>query len=765
MTVSRQKFFFSIKSKLILFGLCISIVPVAVIMTAYYMHARSSLLRHQLDELSTIAALKKRHIEFFLESKKDLAEDFCSSRLIKEYLKTINRGRENKKASTKALKRYLLMDKMPIDPHLAAISVADATGRIVVSSDETLVGKNISGCEVFTQTIRKDCKEANIIPPYCNAQLGADSLFVCAPISLKNGDKIGAVINSYGMDALNEITKERTGLGRTGEFVLGQKNGDMVRFLTDLRYASDSPTGKSTTMSSAVAKPMKLALMGKDSTVITQDYRDIDVVAACQYIPSMRWGLVVKIDTSEVFASIRTMGIVALIFGIICVVVVTFAGVVFAISLSRPIKRLTDAAEQFAKGDLAYRVRTSRHDEIGVLSRSFNAMAERLAQDIAAREQVEEMLRKIGAKYRSIINTTSEGFWEVNAELETVEVNGALCKMLNYSREEMLGRKLFEFADKESFQEHAFAPADGLHKNYSIVLKTKDGRDVCTRFHTTVSKRKDGGASGFFAFVTDITELMQIEGSLAKYTLELERSNKELQDFAHVASHDLQEPLRKIIAFGDRLKTTNAAVLNEQGRDYLDRMQKASIRMQHLVEDLLQLARVTTKARPFEATDMQVVIQEVLSDLAERIRQTKGLVSVGEMPVLDADKMQMRQLFQNLIANALKFHKEGNQPCIAMKSTRVDGEFCEITVEDNGVGFDEKYLDRIFKPFERLHGRGEYEGTGMGLAICSKIAKRHGGEITARSAPGMGSTFIVKLPFHQPEKGGKKPWTTEASQS
>ena len=239
---------------------------------------------------------------------------------------------------------------------------------------------------------------------------------------------------------------------------------------------------------------------------------------------------------------------------------------------------------------------------------------------------------------------------------------------------------------------------------------------------------------------------------------ELARSNAELQQFAYIASHDLQEPLRKIQAFGNQLKERFGEVLSDQGRDYIERMQNASQRMQNLINDLLTLSRLTTKAQPFVPVNLTQVAQEVLSDLEFRIQQTNGHVFVGELPTIDADPLQMRQLLQNLISNALKFHRFDSVPVVKIYNyfsmsqeqqpvETVVAEFCQIFIEDNGIGFDEKYLDRIFNVFQRLHSRSEYEGTGVGLAICRKIVERHGGSITAKSTPGEGATFIVRLPI------------------
>ncbi|HEY9422724.1 MAG TPA: ATP-binding protein, partial [Thermoanaerobaculia bacterium] len=239
---------------------------------------------------------------------------------------------------------------------------------------------------------------------------------------------------------------------------------------------------------------------------------------------------------------------------------------------------------------------------------------------------------------------------------------------------------------------------------------------------------------------------------------ELARSNRELESFASVASHDLQEPLRKITAFGDRLKSQCGEGLDDKGRDYLERMRNAATRMQSLIEDLLTYSRVTTRGQPFARVSLAAVTREVLSDLELRIEKTGARVEVGELPAIEADPMQMRQLLQNLLSNALKFQRPGETPRIRVEGQVVNGAArgrhgsaaLQLRVEDNGIGFDEKYLDRLFKPFQRLHGQSVYEGTGIGLAICAKIAERHGGGITARSAPGQGACFLVELAVQSP---------------
>jgi PAS domain S-box-containing protein len=296
-------------------------------------------------------------------------------------------------------------------------------------------------------------------------------------------------------------------------------------------------------------------------------------------------------------------------------------------------------------------------------------------------------------------------------------------------------------------------------------MKTADGTTQWSMTSKLPWLDKTGNVIGTFGISRDITELKASENALREgeeklrlFATQLERSNRELQDFAYVASHDLQEPLRKIVVFGERLKEKSSESLGTDGRDYLDRMQKAAARMQTLITDLLTFSRVTTKAQPFMPVNLAEVATGVVNDLEGRIELVKGRVEVGALPIIDAEPIQMRQLLQNLIGNALKFRRPEEPPVVKVEAQILpdpdtpEKKLCRLTVSDNCIGFDEKYLDRIFNVFQRLHTRNEYEGTGMGLAIVRKIALYHGGDITAKSKLGQGSTFILTIPMVHPKQ-------------
>ena len=246
-------------------------------------------------------------------------------------------------------------------------------------------------------------------------------------------------------------------------------------------------------------------------------------------------------------------------------------------------------------------------------------------------------------------------------------------------------------------------------------------------------------------------ELQRAMTKLTQSNVELARSNSELEQFAYIASHDLQEPLRKVKAFGALLADEYGGKLGEEGSMYISRMDNAAGRMSALIDDLLAFSRVTRRSEPFCEVNLKQIATEVVGDLEARIESSGGRVEVGQLPAIEARPTQMRQLLQNLIANALKFRRSEEPPVIDVSATLVDGEdaSCELRVADNGIGFDPKHAERIFGIFQRLHGRSDYEGNGVGLAICQKIVLAHGGSIEALGQPGAGATFVVSLPLTQ----------------
>jgi PAS domain S-box-containing protein len=414
-----------------------------------------------------------------------------------------------------------------------------------------------------------------------------------------------------------------------------------------------------------------------------------------------------------------------------------------------------------------------------------------VAQDVTDRNRAEDALRQSLDRFRTLVEALPQMVVVADAAGVVTSANGRWAEYTGLSRTTDWVAAVHpddEAVARAAWQAALVAPADQL--THECRVRSRDGEFRWMLVRAVPLRAAAGAVAQWVATLTDIDdqkrkrELLaglvkartgelestnqllrdeiadrtRAEARAKAAAVELGRSNEELEKFAYVASHDLKEPLRKIQAFGDRLVKKYRDVLGPEGKEYVDRMKASAGRMRTLIDDLLTFSRVSTKGQAFAPVDLGAIVRDVLSDLEIGLSQSGASVEVGDLPSLAADPMQMRQLFQNLIGNALKFQRPGVSPVVTVRAApwatlpadadppRPAGDGHRIAVADNGIGFDPAYTDRIFEVFQRLHGRGEYEGTGIGLAICRKIVQRHGGEVVARGREGAGATFIIDLP-------------------
>jgi PAS domain S-box-containing protein len=387
-----------------------------------------------------------------------------------------------------------------------------------------------------------------------------------------------------------------------------------------------------------------------------------------------------------------------------------------------------------------------------------------VSRDISALKTTEDALVRERILLRALIDNIPDCIYAKDMAGRKTLVNPAdLVNLRCKTEAEAVGKNDFDLFPKE-IAEKFWADDQKVLAGEPVINREEYYLNIVGRKHWLLTSKlplRDQGGKivGLVGIGRDInrqkeaeTALLENAEKLRQSAAQLERSNRDLQDFAYVASHDLQEPLRKVCIFSERLKEANDGKFNAESLEYLDRVQQATVRMQNLINDLLAFSRVTTKAQPFAPVNLTEVAKGVVSDLEVRIESAKGRVELGQLPVIDAEPLQMRQLLQNLIGNALKFRRPEEPPVVRVGAQMIpdpknpEKKLCQLMITDNCIGFDEKYLDRIFNVFQRLDTTRKYEGTGMGLAIVRKIALYHGGDITAKSKPGVGSTFIVTIP-------------------
>lgn len=384
--------------------------------------------------------------------------------------------------------------------------------------------------------------------------------------------------------------------------------------------------------------------------------------------------------------------------------------------------------------------------------------------NISIEKLIEERLFEVTEQINAIIKTAVDGIITITSKGIIETVNPAASKLFGYQPEELIGKNIKVLMPEPDRGKH-----DGYIKNYEETRQPKIigiGREVTAlkkngeKFPISlgVSEVKLTKRVIYTGIIHDLTQQKLIEEQLRRVAEDLKRSNRELEDFAYVSSHDLQEPLRKIQAFGDRIRSKDWHQLSEKSQDYFDRMMKASQRMQNLINDLLSFSRISSRAKPFISVNLNDVIHDVLVDLELSIEKSKTNFKIESLPTLEADPTQMRQLFQNLISNAIKFSAQKNNPTVEIWSEKIQlkphlnatpgDQFLQIHVKDNGIGFNEQFSDKIFNIFSRLEGK-KFEGSGIGLSICKKIVNRHGGDITVKSTEGEGTEFIIKLATQQ----------------
>lgn len=359
--------------------------------------------------------------------------------------------------------------------------------------------------------------------------------------------------------------------------------------------------------------------------------------------------------------------------------------------------------------------------------------------DITASHQALEQIRRFAERQSTIFESITDALFTVDPDWQFTYVNGRSEEILGYCREELLGHNLWEMFPAVLGSEFEKQYRHAIQTGESVSFDAYYG-PLDDWFEVSAYPSDEGLA----VYYRSIKRRKQAQAQLEQTMAELERSNRELKDFAFVASHDLQEPLRKIQAFSDRLLTRSDR-FNEQEQDYLQRMQSAAKRMQSLIQDLLSYSRVTTRAKPLTICDTNQILADVLQDMETLVTREKADITTEPLPEIIGDATQIRQVFQNLLSNAMKFHHSDQPPQVSIHAENPTEEGWTLVVSDQGVGFEQAYAEKLFHPFQRLHQR-EFPGSGIGMAIVKKILDRHDATVTVQSGIDRGTTFRINFP-------------------
>ena len=369
-----------------------------------------------------------------------------------------------------------------------------------------------------------------------------------------------------------------------------------------------------------------------------------------------------------------------------------------------------------------------------------------IARDITENKNAAKKLELANKYNRSLLESSLDPLVTIGPEGKITDVNHSTETVTGYNRDDLIGTDFSDYFTEPNKAKEGYQQVfqEGMVRDYALEIKHKNGRTTPVLYNASVYKDDSDNVIGVFASARDITELKKTEHLLKDKLGELERSNSELEQFAYVSSHDLQEPLRMIASYLQLLERKYKGKLDDKADKYIKFSVDGATRMQNLIDDLLAFSRVTTQAKELKPTDLEQIYNEVLSNLEVTINENKAIITHEPLPVVLADKTQISQVFQNLISNAIKFQSV-DKPKINISVEKEENQWL-FGVEDNGIGINPKHSDRIFEVFKRLHKKKDYPGTGIGLAICKKIIERHGGRIWVESGLGKGSIFYFTLP-------------------
>ena len=733
--------------KLTLLFLLIAVIPLGVVGVATYENSRETIIRQTTNHLLATNILKEAEFNRWLEDARKDLERLAARPYFKDTFAVVMEGHDSEDPAHTREHPKIVADHLI--PYVASTGFVEVfilrprDGLVLISTNPAQEGKFREGESYFVEGAKATCIQ-NVT---YSQSLEQAVMTIATPIRDRRGNLVAVLAGRLALEELTRIMEQGRGLSETEDTYLVNR---FNFFVTEPRF------GKNFALKRAVqTEGVNATLRGTDGVMLYRDYRGVPVIGAFKWMPDRELALITELDQSEAFEPIGRMGWVVLGIALAAAGVTALAAIFFARTITRPVRQLVAGSEEIGHGNLDFQVGTSAGDEIGTLSRAFDRMTADLKTTTVSRD---ELAREKGFS-DTVINSLPGVFYLIEQEGRLVRWNRNLELVTGYSTEEVAGMSLLDFFSREE----RLLVLERIHQAFiegkssvEVNLQARNGQRV--PFYLTGWRTQIAGQDLVTGVGIDISARRQAEEELLRLNEDLSRSNRELEQFAYVASHDLQEPLRVVSSYTQLLAERYEGRLDEDADDFIRFAVDGANRMQRLIRDLLTYSRVTTRGNPPELFEAREAIEDALANLQGVIDDTGARVSIGELPRVLADRPQLVQLFQNLVGNALKFHKPGDPPQVDVRANSGKAAVLEagtggepsqkwwiFSVSDRGIGIDPKYFERVFVIFQRLHSGDEYPGTGIGLALCKRIVERHGGTIRIESEPGKGTTFTFTL--------------------
>jgi len=761
----------SIKTKLMVLFITATVISLVLFGALVISRSGDILKSVRMAQLNSIADLKKDKIEtFFAERLGDL-RSIEGIRVLPRNLPLLNVHRNNRGAPAYVKAREEVDERMK--PFREAYTYLDvmlvnSRGIVVYELNSENSGNHLNKRLEDGKAFAEGSKGPYFTDIFLDAARGGRPvMWGVTPINDGKGVFVGEIVLEIDMGPIYRVIQDNTGLGQTGEALIVRREGDVVLFMSPLRAFPDAALRKTVAFDMKMGLAAQKAANGEIGSGFAKDYKGTDVLAAWRYLPSLRWGLVTKIDALEAFEPVRQLEFATVIVGLLLIIAGALAAAAIAGSLARPLQALQRGTEIIGSGNFDYKVGTRAKDEVGQLSRLIDSMSDNLKKitakrddldrEIAERRQAEEALRHANAYNRSLLEASLDPLVTIDAGGKITDVNIATEKVTGRSRAELIGTDFSDYflepAKAKTGYQQVFE--EGFVMDYALEIKHRDGHITPVLYNAAVYNDDAGNVIGVFAAARDITERKRAEEEIKKLntelearvierTAELENSNRELEAFSYSVSHDLRSPLRSIDGFSLALLEDYAEKLDAPGKDYLERVRAATQRMSQLIDDLLKLSRVARFEMKRDRVDLSAVAGRIAEKLGKRHPERTAEFIVAENVIANGDERLLTVVLENLFENAWKFTGKTARTVIEFGMIRHD-DATAYFVRDNGAGFDMTYADKLFSPFQRLHRESEFSGTGIGLATVKRIVNRHGGRVWIEGEVGKGTTVYFTV--------------------
>jgi PAS domain S-box-containing protein len=732
----------SIKLKLTIIFLAIALIPTFFVGVLTFNNYEHSLEATHLSSLRNLVAFKTDKIEAYFNGLKANIEIARSIYNIEQNLPVLTRlanGVDNPEflASKKMLDAQL--QEMQAVLGLLDIMLVNSEGKVVYSSNPEHFSKNF--LKALPDPLQKAFEQGkdkiyftDIFPNEAeNNKLG---MLVTAPVFDFGNSFIGVIAFELDMAPVYSLIQDATGLGNTGEILLGKKIGNQVVYLNKLRHDPQAALQKRITIGDKIGRPIQEAAQGKSGAGTAFDYRGKQVVAAWKYIPSLDWGVVAKIDTQEAFADVINLKNLIII---ILAIIFVLAGIMafsIAQSISGPIKKLSKGAEIVGSGNLDYKVAIDSKDEIGQLSRVFDKMT-------AEQKVAQDSLRQASQYARSLIEASLDPLVTISADGKITDVNEATIKATGLYREQLIGTDFSRYFTEPQKAREGYQQvfAKGFVTDYPLTIRHKDGHLMDVLYNASVYKDSRGNILGVFAAARDITELKKAQEALLDAQKEMERA-KRLSDIGTLAAtvaHELRNPLAAInmAAYNIKRKAQNPLL-----DKHLSNIETKVSESEQIIANLLFYSRIKMPhlGNINIHNILSACIGEAQAKFSKRAASTQKNITDIKNLLINADALQMKEVFLNILNNAFDaLPEQGGRIEVIAQS---DAQAARILFSDNGAGIDKENLERIFEPFFTTKAKG----TGLGLTVCKQIIDLHGGYINIESTAGKGTTVTITLP-------------------